>query len=139
MQPRNGVGILALALAVVVAGGLYAATPLAAAGHRVEAKARRTVSCTTDEGALQIWAFATKPTFGSAGITISTGNPTLSTTLLGVSSQQTHYGLADRCHSVVKHVVLSRRGLTSAGVVNRRHPHPRLSTALRRDVSSYAS
>ena len=76
------------------------------------------MSCTTDEGALQIWAFATKPTFGSAGITISTGNPTLSTTLLGVSSQQTHYGLADRCHSVVKHVVLSRRGLTSASVVN---------------------
>jgi hypothetical protein len=109
--------ILALAFAVVLAAE-HAATPLAAAGHRVEAKARQTLSCTTDEGALQIWAFATNPTIGSANVTISTGNPNRSTTLLGVSSQLTHYGLTDRCHSVVKHVVLSRRGLTSAGVVH---------------------
>ncbi len=55
---------------------------------------------------------------GSANITIGTGNPSSSTSLLGVSSQLTHYGLVDRCHSVVKHVVLSRRGLTSAGAVH---------------------
>src|SRR5205085_8792549 len=116
MQARNGGVILGLVLAVVLAGGLYAATPLAAAGHRVETKARRTVSCTTDEGALQIWAFATNPAIGSAGITISTGNPSLSTGLLGVSSEQTHYGLVGRCHTVAKQVVLTRRGLTPAGV-----------------------
>ena len=118
MQHRNGVGILALTLAVL-AGALCVATPFAAAGHRAEVQVRRTLSCTTDEGALQIWAFATNPSIGSAGVTISTGNPTLSTGLLGVSSQQTHYGLAaGRCHSVTKHVVLSRRGLTPAGVVH---------------------
>jgi len=118
MQPRSGAGILALALAVL-GGGLYLATPFAAAGHRVEAKARRTLSCATDEGALQIWAFATDPSVGSAGITISTGNPSLSTSLLQVNSKGPHYGAAaDRCHSATKHVVLSRRGLTSAGVVH---------------------
>jgi hypothetical protein len=94
------------------------ATPLASAGHRLEVEARRTVSCNTAEGALQLWAFATNPTIGSAGVTISTGNPTQATGLLGVSSQQQHYGLGSRCHSVVRHVVLSRRGLTSAGVVH---------------------
>jgi hypothetical protein len=93
-------------------------TPLASAGDRAEVQARRTVSCNTAEGALQLWAFATNPTIGSAGVTISTGNPTQATGLLGVSSQQQHYGLGSRCHSVVRHVVLSRRGLTSAGVVH---------------------
>src|SRR5262249_40395232 len=39
--------------------------------------------------------------------------------LLGVSSQQPHYGLDGRCHSVAKkNVVLSHRGLASAGVVH---------------------
>jgi hypothetical protein len=117
MQSRKGAGIL-LVLGAALVTGLYAATPLASAGHRIEVKARRTVSCTTSEGALQIWAFATNPTIGSANVTISTGNPNLITTLLGVSSQQAHYGLTDRCHSVTKRVVLNRRGLSSAGVVH---------------------
>ena len=113
MRRRYGVGIVVLALSVLIA------TPLASAGHRLEVQARRTVSCNTAEGALQLWAFATNPTIGSAGVTISTGDPTQATGLLGVSSQQEHYGLlASRCHSVRKHVVLSRRGLTSAGVVH---------------------
>jgi hypothetical protein len=51
-------------------------------------------------------------------VTISTGDPNVPTGLLGVSSQQTHYGPDSRCHSVVKRVVLSRRGLASAGVVH---------------------
>ncbi len=120
MQPRNGIGILALALAVL-AGGLYLAAPFAAAGQQAVAKTRRTLSCATDEGALQLWAFATDPSAGSAGITIGTGNPTLSTSLLQVSSvgQQPHYSVAaGRCHSTTKQVVLSRRGLTPAGVVH---------------------
>ena len=112
MRRRYGVGIVVLALSVLIA------TPLASAGHRLEMQARRTVSCNTAEGALQLWAFATNPTIGSAGVTISTGNPTQATGLLGVSSTQQHYGLGSRCHSVVRHVVLSRRGLASAGVVH---------------------
>jgi hypothetical protein len=113
MRSRYGVGIVVLALSVLVA------TPLASAGQRLEVQTRRTVSCTTEERALQLWAFATNPTIGSAGVTISTGDPNQPTSLLGVSSQQEHYGLlGSRCHSVRKHVVLSRRGLTPAGVVH---------------------
>jgi hypothetical protein len=114
MRTRFAVGIVALVLAVA----LVEAIPLAAAGHRVGTQVRRTVSCTTEERALQLWAFATNPTTKSANVTISTGNPNLSTGLLGVSSTQTHYGLNPSCHSVGKRVVLSRRGLTSAGVVH---------------------
>ena len=113
MRSRFRVGILALALSLALAGGLYPA----AAGHRVEARAHRTVSCTTLEGALQLSAFATNPQIRSANVTISTGNPNLSTALLGVSSTQRHYGLDGRCHTVAKRVVLNRRGLTPAGVV----------------------
>jgi hypothetical protein len=112
MRSRYGVGIVVLALSVFIA------TPLASAGHRLEEQARRTVLCNTAEGALQLWAFATNPTIGSAGVTISTGDPGQPTSLLGVSSQQEHYGLGSRCHSVRKHIVLSRRGLTSAGAVH---------------------
>jgi len=114
MRTRYGAGIVALALAAV---GL-SATPLAAAAHRAEITAKRTASCTTKEGALQLMAFAANPQIGSANVTISTGNPTLSTGLLGVSSTQAHYGLGSLCHTVTKRVVLSRRGLTSAGVVH---------------------
>ena len=117
MRTRHGIRIVALAVVLALAEGL-SATSLATAGHRVELKIRRTVSCTTAERALQIWAFATNPSIGSAGITISTGNPNLSTGLLGVSSTQPHYGLDGRCHSVDKNIVLSRRGLASAGVVH---------------------
>lgn len=114
MQTRHWFGILAPALAFVLAAGLSPA----AAGRQIEVQARRTVSCTTLEGALQLSAFATNPQIGSANVTISTGNPTLATGLLGVSSTQRHYGLDGRCHTVAKRIVLSRRGLTSAGVVH---------------------
>lgn len=108
---RYAVGIIALALALSVAG-------VATAGQREETQTRRTVSCATEEAALQLWAFATNPSMGSANVTISTGDPTIPTGLLGVSSQQPHYGLDDRCHSVTKRVVLSHSGLASAGVVH---------------------
>lgn len=117
MRTRHGVGIVALTLAAALVGGL-SATPLAAGGNRIEVRARRTVSCTTQLRAIQLWAFATNPSIGSANVTISTGDPGTPTGLLGVSSQQTHYGLDDRCHSVTKQVVLSRRGLASAGAVH---------------------
>ena len=113
MHIRDGIGILGLALTLILS-----ATPLAAAGHRVETQTRRTASCTTIDGALQIHAFATDPRMKSAGITISTGPPTVPTDLLGVSNEQPQYGLSSRCHSVAKKVVLSRRGLASSGVVH---------------------
>jgi hypothetical protein len=113
MRSRCRVAIVALALAAPLAAGLYPA----AAGHRAEAR-RRTVSCPTELGALQLWAFATNPAIGSAGVTISTGDPGKPTALLGVSNEQPRYGLDGRCRSVKKRVVLNRRGLTPAGVVH---------------------
>jgi hypothetical protein len=106
-------GIVLLALWIALAAGLY---PVAA-GHRVEARTQRTVSCTTMEGALQLSAFATNPQIGSANVTISTGDPGLFTALLGVSSSQRQYGLDGRCRTSAKRVVLSHRGLSPAGVV----------------------
>jgi hypothetical protein len=114
MPSRSGVGLVVLVLAAL----LVAWPPLAAAGQRAETQVRRTVSCTTEEGALKLWAFATNPTMGSANVTISTGNPNVPTGLLGISSTQQHYGLDSRCHTVAKRVVPSRRGLASAGVVH---------------------
>ena len=112
MQSRHGIGIVVvLVLAATLSGQ-------AAAGRRVEVQVTRTLSCATDEGALQLWAFATNPSTGSANVTISTGNPTVPTGLLGMSSTQPHYGLNSRCHSVAKRVVPNRRGLTSAGAVH---------------------
>ena len=106
----------ALAVALV---GLWLVTVSAAASPRTDVQVRRTFSCTTEQRALQLMAFATNPTIGSANVTISTGDPNQATALLGVSSQQQHFGLlGSRCHSVVRRVVLSRRGLTSAGVVH---------------------
>jgi hypothetical protein len=105
-------------LAVALSGGWSPTALSAADAQRTATQARRTLSCTTEERAVQLMAFATNPTIGSANVTISTGNPTQATGLLGVSSQQQHYGLGSLCHSVVRHVVLSRRGLTSAGVVH---------------------
>ena len=94
MQSRYGIGIVVvLVLAATLSGQ-------AAAGRRVEVQVTRTLSCATDEGALQLWAFATNPSTGSANVTISTGNPTVPTGLLGMSSTQPHYGLNSRCHSV---------------------------------------
>jgi hypothetical protein len=112
-----GIGAAA-ALALALAGGLYASPLPAAAGHRLEAQVRRTVSCATALGALQISAYANNPTIfsGTAGASMTTGDPTTpSDGLVGVSSQLKHYSLSKTCHSVTKRVVLSHRGLTSAG------------------------
>ena len=108
----------AAALAVALVVGLCLATLSAAASPRTDVQVRRTFSCTTEQRALQLSAFATNPTIGSANVTISTGDPNQITGLLGVSSEQKHYGLGTRCHSVVRQIVLSRRGLTSAGAVH---------------------
>jgi hypothetical protein len=114
MRRRHGIGLAVL----VAVAAFVAAAPFAAAGHRAETQVRRTVSCTTAQGALKLWAFATNPTIGSANVTVSTGDPNVSIGLLGLSSTQTHYGLDSRCHTVLKRVALNRRGLASAGAVH---------------------
>jgi len=110
---------LGLAAAVALGVSLYGASLGAAAGNRSQTQVRRTVSCATKLGALQISAYATNPTIGTANVYITTGDPNNgSTGLLGLSSQQPRYGLNGACHSVTKQVALSHRGLVSAGVVH---------------------
>ena len=108
-------GLTAAAAFFVV---VYAAAPGVAAGNRGEAKLQRTFSCATSLGALQISAFATNPSTGTANVTISTGDPNSSTGLLGLSNQQPRYGLNGACRPAKKQVVLTHRGLMSAGVVH---------------------
>ena len=107
----------AAALAGAIAGGLYTKPPPAAAGHRIEAQVRRTVSCATDLDAVQISAYAKNPTFQwDTAAVVTTGDPnTPSDRLFGLNPRAKHYELSHTCHSVTKRVVLSHRGLTSAG------------------------
>ncbi len=109
---------LGLAGAVALAVVLYGASLGLAAGNRVETQLRRTVSCATTLGALQISAFASNPTIGTANVTISTGDPNSATGLLGLSNQQPRYGLNGACRPAKKQVALTHRGLTSAGAVH---------------------
>jgi hypothetical protein len=112
---RTTIGIVA---AAVLALGVYGATVTAAAGVRIEAQVRRTVSCTTSLRALQISAFAANSSIGAASVSITTGNPTSADGLLGISTRQPRYGLGGACHTAAKRAALTHRGLTSAGVVH---------------------
>ncbi len=109
---------LGLAGAVALGVVLYGASLGLAAGNRVETQVRRTFSCATTQGALQISAYASNPTIGTANVSITTGDPNSATGLLGMSTGQPRYGLGGACRSVTKQVAMTHRGLTSAGVVH---------------------
>jgi hypothetical protein len=81
----------------------------------VESKVQKTVSCATQQAALQISAYASNPDIGAANVSITTGDPSSATGLLGLSSKQTHYGLSGACHAAKKHVAWTHR-------VGRRQP-----------------
>ncbi len=104
---------LGLAAAAALAVGLYGASIAGASSDRIETQVRRTVSCPTKLGALHISAFASNPTIGSANASITTGNPNTATGLLGMSNQQTRFGLNGTCHPVATRVAMTHRGLSS--------------------------
>lgn len=104
---------LGLAAAAALAVGLYGASIAGASSDRIETQVRRTVSCPTKLGALQISAFASNPTIGSANVSITTGNPNTATGLMGLSNQQTRFGLNGTCHAVARQVAMTHRGLSS--------------------------
>lgn len=116
MTPRTKT--VSLLAAAALAAGAYGAVGTASAGNRAVALVRRTVSCATELRALQISAFASNPSIGSANVSITTGDPQTADGLLGMSNEQPQYGLSSRCHAVSKTVSLTHRGLTSAGVVH---------------------
>ena len=104
---------LALAATAALAVGLYGASIAGASRDRVATQVRRTVSCPTKLGALQISAYASNPTIGSANVSITTGNPMTATGLMGMSSQQPRFGLNGTCHTVATRVAMTHRGLSS--------------------------
>ena len=104
---------LGLAAVAALAVGLYAASIAGASSNGIEKRVLRTVSCPTALGALQLSAFASNPTIGSANVSITTGNQNTGTGLLGLSNKQTRFGLNGTCHSVAKRVAMTHRGLSS--------------------------
>jgi len=113
----------AAALAAALVAGLCFATLSAAASPRAEMHVRRTVSCATDQRALQIVAFATNPAVGTPGVGaaaagITTGDPSTPTSLVAVDTRYRHYKLSGSCRNVTKRVAMTRLGLTSAGTVH---------------------
>lgn len=104
---------LGLVAAAALAVGLSGASIAGASSDRLETQVRRTVSCPTKLGALQISAFASNPSIGSANASITTGNPNTATGLLGMSSQQTRFGLNGTCRPVTTRVAMTHHGLSS--------------------------
>jgi hypothetical protein len=104
---------LALAATAALAIGFYAASIAGASSNGIEKRVLRTVSCPTALGALQISAFASNPSIGSASASVTTGNPNSATGLMGLSDKQTRFSVNGTCHPVAKHVAMSHRGLSS--------------------------
>ena len=110
MREMKTLGVAAVAALAV---GIYGASIAGASSHRIEKRVLRTVSCPTALGALQLSAFASNPTIGSANVSITTGDQNAGTGLLGLSNKQTRFGLNGTCHSVAKRVAMTHRGLSS--------------------------
>src|SRR5262249_51522442 len=78
-----------------------------------------TVSCTTAVGALQISAFAYRPSVGYGGAFVITGPEDTPAPfgLVGAETDKSNYALDKGCSSTKKSVALTHHGLSSAGVV----------------------
>lgn len=76
------------------------------------------MSCATETRALQLIAFARNPVAGAAAATVSTGDPNKPTLLVGVDTRYKDFVLSKNCGRFARRIPLSRRGLTSAGVVH---------------------
>jgi hypothetical protein len=115
------------ALVAAAAASLYGAAATSASRDRSQSLVARTVDCKLDpvdvNAALQISAFASKPSDGAAEVSIATGSPSSPTALLSLSSKQRYYELSSLCHSVPRRVVMSRNGLTPARVVEAGDAH----------------
>ena len=94
-----------------LAGSLYGATFSSAAGTRVESRVVRTLNCQTNQvdvnAGVQIAVSAKK-------VSISTGDPNSPEAFLSFSTTAPGFTLASRCHSVARHVVMSRNRLTAS-------------------------
>lgn len=114
------VGATAVLLAVATA---LCAVPLAAGAGKAERAGRstidRTVSCSTELGALRIFAFPTDPAAGAASASVSTGNPAANDFFVGVDTRYTNYTQPSKlCRAVSANVGFAHVGLTSGGGIS---------------------
>ena len=117
MQRRAGISIATLvAVASVPVASLWGGPAQAGVRRAVLAG---TLSCTTSQGAMQVSAYAYRPTVGFAGAFIFTGPPNTPATidLFAVQTSESKIGLDRRCSRTRASVALTHHGLTSAGVV----------------------
>ncbi|HKD94757.1 MAG TPA: hypothetical protein VKB43_08640 [Gaiellaceae bacterium] len=119
---RHFHGVKAIALVTVVSALAASAWTVAApaAPRSTQKTVAGTVSCTTEQGSMQISAFAYRPDpFDYAAATIYTGPPNTPATipLVQVETDKSNYALDDGCSQTKKSVRFTHRGLTSAGVV----------------------
>jgi hypothetical protein len=115
-------GVRLVALFVVVCALAASASTVAAPAAAPESSLKTiagTVSCTTAVGALQISAFAYRPSVGHAGAFVMTGpeNTPAAFALVGAETDKANFTLDKGCSSTKKSVRLTHRGLSSAGVV----------------------
>lgn len=113
-------GATVLLLGVIVA---VLAVPMAEGAGKVEraggSAVDRTVSCSTELGALRILAFPTDPAAGAAGASVSTGNPAANDFFVGVDTRYAGYTKpGSPCRAVPTRVAFAHAGLTSGGAIS---------------------
>jgi hypothetical protein len=127
MQRRRGVTIVAVAAitSVMAAAGVWTGAAPGAQHHPVAKTVAGTVSCATSHGALEVNAYAYRPSLGYATAPIVTGqaDTAAAIVLLGVQSNKSSYTLDRSCSKTKVSVKFTHRGLRSAGVVKAGYYH----------------
>ncbi|MGZ4334663.1 MAG: hypothetical protein ACXVRJ_10390 [Gaiellaceae bacterium] len=118
------VGMVGVTSVLAVAGVWTAPAPAAQRTLGVKTVAG-TVSCATSHGALEINAYAYRPSVGYATAPIITGqaDTAAAIVLVGVQSDKSSYTLDRSCSRTKVSIRFSHHGLSSAGVVKAGYYH----------------
>jgi hypothetical protein len=120
------VAVVAVTSVVAAAGaGLWTAAARGARRHSAVRTVAITVSCATSHGALEINAYAYRPSVGYAVAPIVTGqaDTAAAVVLLGVQSNKSSYTLDGSCSKTKVSVEFTHHRLRSAGVVKAGYYH----------------
>jgi hypothetical protein len=120
MQRLPWVKTVALVAVVSVTAGSVWTLATPAAPRSTLKTVAGTVSCVTQQGSLQLVAYAYRPDpYGYAAATVFTGPPNTPATipLVQVETDKSSYTLDHACSRTKKSVGFTHRGLRSAGVV----------------------
>ncbi len=109
----------------MAAAGAWTARAPAAQHHPAAKTVAGTVSCPTSHGALEINAYAYRPSVGYATAPIVTGqaDTAAAIVLLGVQSNKSSYALDRSCSKTKVSLQFTHRRLRSAGVVKAGYYH----------------